>query len=238
MYINDCLHIEHGLLCPLQPEWLVQVMSYLEKAGGHKHQCCPRHRLHRDPIIHMHVATNHKQQYLPFLWPTSDTGIYILNNCILSMMNANTIAMEATVCVFMAGWLMCTMKNFHSYWLRHSDEWHAARALLSSEVCTDAMLRIAVGHFDKCAEAKATLAMSPMHRAVFSVAEDLHVCGNRRCELFYIDVTERLTSVLFLVALVLIMVVWRGFKRKSEHAHDMQEYYWKLPCSTIEYKKD
>ena len=144
---------------------------------------------------------------------------------------------EGAAAVFATGWFVTTIGNFYSYWLRHTDRYKAAIALLKSEVCTNSELRIAVRHFDRCAEAQATTATSPMHQAFFSVAEDVHICGNRRCELLYVDITERLTSILVMLSVILIFCIMKGCRRQSMYAHNMQGDIWQLPRRTIEYDK-
>ena len=79
-----------------------------------------------------------------------------------------------TVCAF----VISKIHNFRVYWHRHALVWHAARALLDSTVCTDASLRMSLGQFDNCAEAHAVVAISPVYRAVYAVAEEMHICGN------------------------------------------------------------
>ena len=145
---------------------------------------------------------------------------------------------EFAACVFAAGWLLSTVGNFYSYWLRHADRYAAAKVLLSSEVCTDPELRIAIRHFDQCSDAQSVVSISPMHRAFFSVAEDVHICGNRRCELLYIDITERLTSVLVLLSLTLLLCLLKACQRQKVHSHEMEGMHWQLPRRMIEHKKD
>tara|TARA_Y100000310_G_C20545630_1_gene745417 strand:- start:207 stop:668 length:462 start_codon:yes stop_codon:yes gene_type:complete len=78
----------------------------------------------------------------------------------------------------------------------------AAEMLLTSDVCTDAQLRVNLRQFDKCHDAELMISVGPYQRALFRVGEDVHICGHGRCHLFYVDVTDRLTPVVLIVLLI------------------------------------
>ena len=77
----------------------------------------------------------------------------------------------------------------------------AAHMLLSSDVCMDTNLRVNLRQFDKCHDAERLISVGPYQRALFKVGEDVHICGHGRCQILYVDVTDRLTP-LVLVTLV------------------------------------
>ena len=79
-----------------------------------------------------------------------------------------------------------------------------------------------------------THSISPFQRALFSMGEDMHVCGHGRCEILYVDVTERLTSIVcgaITFSLLLLCKVFRGARRDYILS---QEHAWNLPA--IKYK--
>lgn len=138
-----------------------------------------------------------------------------------------------TVCAF----VISKIHNFRVYWHEHSLVWRAARALLDSVVCTDAKLRMALAHFDNCAEAEKAVAISPVYRAVYSVAEEMHICGNSRCAIFYMDITERLTYICALVILLLMICLFKFVRDcKVQNVRNECELF-KLPRS-VHSKRD
>ena len=126
-------------------------------------------------------------------------------------------------------WGLNLFKGMLGYWPQHGRSDAEARALLASDVCTDSGTRLAVGQFDQCANAERVIHISPFHRAVFSVAEDLHICGHRRCEILWLDITERLTLVLTLVFLTLSIVILKWFRLAQVRALHAQAGHWQLP---------
>jgi len=116
----------------------------------------------------------------------------------------------AGICMVSA-FLVSKLHNFHMHWHKHSRTWHAARLLLDSDVCTHAHIRMSLREFDNCNLAESVTALAPLSRAVYSVAEEMHLCGNNRCAVLYMDITDRLTYIvviaLLLVGLLLIRAV-------------------------------
>ena len=103
----------------------------------------------------------------------------------------------------LCAFVVSKIHNFRVYWHAHSLEWRAASTLLASDVCTQAHIRMRIGQFDNCEAAESVIAISPLYRAVYSVAEEMHVCGNSRCAILYMDITERLT---YICALIIMLV--------------------------------
>ena len=107
----------------------------------------------------------------------------------------------------LAAYLVSKLHRFWIYWHNHSLTWHAADTLLSSEVCTKAYLRTSLRQFDQCESAEASVAVSPLHSAIYSVAEEMHVCGEGRCALLYMDVTDRLVYILPITIMLLLLML-------------------------------
>ena len=138
--------------------------------------------------------------------------------------------------IALAGWIITTVGNFFDYWQHNTEIWSSANALLMSEVCVDHHVRVAVRHFDKCEDAKRAVAVAPLQRAIYQVGQDLHVCGHRRCEILYIDITERLTIVLSLTLVLLLCIMLRWIRQNRVQALRQEEHYWKLPDSHLKIK--
>lgn len=146
------------------------------------------------------------------------------------------IVRAASLCMVCA-FVVSKIHNFRLYWHKHALVWQAARALLDSTVCMDAKLRMSLGHFDNCAEAQTVVAISPIYRAVYAVAEEMHICGNSRCAIFYVDITERLTYICALVILLLIIFLLK-FMRDCKIQNVRNEcQLFELPCS-VNLKRD
>ena len=108
--------------------------------------------------------------------------------------------------------------------------WSAAEVLLASEVCTKTYIRMNLREFDNCAHAENSIAVRPFYKAIYSVAEELHVCGENRCAILYLDITDRLVYILplvFLLAVVLVLKFGRDYRYESARA---QYSAYALPC--------
>jgi len=121
------------------------------------------------------------------------------------------------------------VSKLHSFWLHwhvHSLTWQAADMLLNSEVCTKAYLRMNLRQFDNCALAEASVALGPFYRAVHSVAEEMHVCGESRCAILYMDITDRLVYILPLTFTLLIVLLFKfGLDYRYQVARAQYEQY-------------
>ena len=111
----------------------------------------------------------------------------------------------ASVCMVVAC-VLSKMHHFQAYWHVHSQKWEAAHLLLESEVCTRPHLRMGLRDFDNCAAAESFVCIRPFSRAVYSLAEDMHVCGNERCAILYMDITDRLPYIFALLLMLVIML--------------------------------
>ena len=116
------------------------------------------------------------------------------------------------------------VSKLHSFWIhwhRHSMSWSAAHILLASEVCTKTYLRMHLGEFDNCGAAELSVTVRPFYKAIHSVAEELHICGENRCAVLYMDITDRLVYILplvMLLALVLVLKLSRDYRYESTKA--------------------
>ena len=123
----------------------------------------------------------------------------------------------------LAAFLVSKLHRFWLYWHNHSLTWHAAHTLLSSEVCTKAYLRTSLRQFDQCESAEASVAVNPLHSAIYSVAEEMHVCGEGRCALLYMDVTDRLVYILP-VTFVLLVLLLTKYSRDTQYNNARAKY--------------
>ena len=113
--------------------------------------------------------------------------------------------------------MISKMHHFRAYWHMHGQKWTAAQLLLDSEVCTRPKLRMGNREFDNCASAESFVCMSPFSRAMYSLAEDMHVCVNDRCAILYMDITDRLPYIFALVMLLFVLVAYK-FARDCRHS--------------------
>lgn len=73
-------------------------------------------------------------------------------------------------------------RTYGEHWIERSDHAASARRYLESDVCQKAELRVQVGKWQKCAESKYELRLSPALRALYDTLEDFSICGHKRCE--------------------------------------------------------
>jgi len=126
----------------------------------------------------------------------------------------------ASICMIVA-FVVSKAHSFWLHWHRHSLTWYAADVLLNSEVCTKSYLRTSLREFDNCAKAETSVAVRPFYKAIYSVAEEMHVCGENRCAILYMDVTDRLVYIFplaFVLALVLVLKCGRDYRHESARA--------------------
>ena len=124
------------------------------------------------------------------------------------------IVRAAGICMLSA-FLVSKLHNFHMHWHRHSRTWHAAQVLLDSDVCTHAAIRMSLREFDNCNAAESVVALTPFSKAAYSVAEEMHLCGNSRCAILYMDITDRLTWIMVVMLLVVLLMLVRA----ARHCH-------------------
>ena len=71
--------------------------------------------------------------------------------------------------------------------------------------------------FDNCASAEEFIRITPFSRSVYSLAEEMHVCGNDRCAILYMDITDRLPYIFGLVVLLMVLLTYK-FARDYRHS--------------------
>ena len=74
------------------------------------------------------------------------------------------------------------VQRYHDHWLERSESAESARLYLQSDVCSKPELRVQLGKWQRCAESRYELRISPSVRALYDVLEDLSICGHKRCE--------------------------------------------------------
>ena len=109
--------------------------------------------------------------------------------------------------LMMTAFLLSKLHNFREYWHQYHRKALSANALIQSSVCQKAEIRMSIGEFDNCHAAEIFVTISPLHRALHSVAEEMHVCGNSRCQILYMDITDKLSYfVMFAMLFVLLLI--------------------------------
>lgn len=127
------------------------------------------------------------------------------------------LARTASLCMLVA-FIVSKAHSFWLHWHGHSLTWSAAEVLLASEVCTKTYIRTSLREFDNCAKAEYSVAVRPFYKAIYSVAEEMHVCGENRCAILYMDVTDRLVYIVplgFALAVVLVLKFGRDYRQES-----------------------
>ena len=139
--------------------------------------------------------------------------------------------------LMMTAFLLSKLHNFREYWHQYHRKANSANALLESSVCQKAEIRMSIGEFDNCHAAEVFVTISPLHRALHSVAEEMHVCGNSRCAILYMDITDKLSYfVMFAIMVMLLLITkfWRDLQHQRLISHCSQ---FKLPLLIDSNKK-
>ena len=129
------------------------------------------------------------------------------------------LARAATACMVTA-WSISKLHHFQIYYHSHSKKYASAMTLLESEVCSNSNLRMELRDFDQCDAAEAFVQISPIHRGIYSLAEEMHVCGNDRCAIFYMDITDRLPYIFSFLCLLVLLII---FKLAKDYKYGMVE---------------
>ena len=136
--------------------------------------------------------------------------------------------------------LCSKIHNFFEYMHSYNRKWKSAKTLLESEVCQEAQLRMSIGEFDNCHNAELFTAISPVYRAVYSVAEEIHLCGNNRCAILYMDITDRISYIFVIVMIVLMLIVLK-LSRDCKYQQLATQYsQFRLPTTlpNLSHKKE
>lgn len=144
------------------------------------------------------------------------------------------IKLQTLYTFFTTIWLLCSVHRFRMYWQKHSKQWHSAYNLLQSDVCMDPNLRIKLGDFDQCQRAETIVSFSPVQTALFAIGEDMHICGHSRCELLYVDITDRLTLILCILMLVVLLTTLKTYRSMKKDMLFQQARDWSLPMKIKE----
>lgn len=131
------------------------------------------------------------------------------------------------------GWMLCTFRNFRTYWSDSYNRWKSAAALLQSEVCLNPALRLELRDFDQCTNAEKVTRVSPFQTALFAVGEDMHICGHGRCEILYVDITDRLTYILCGCTIISCLLILKCARSAQRDYVMSQDHVWRLPTGKI-----
>ena len=136
----------------------------------------------------------------------------------------------------MYAFIVTKLGDFRSYWTESARDDQSARVLLDSEVCTDYSIRVNLRRFDQCAEAEVLRSIGPLQRAMRRLGEDLHICGHSRCEILYVDITDRLGYVVVVTALLLVCLSCRYAVEYRKHQYTEAMNMFVLPTGNARLK--
>ena len=156
----------------------------------------------------------------------------ILNGISLAQCACMNLNLKTTYTFFVTVWMLGCVHKFRVYWVKHTAQWNAANQLLQSDVCMDPDLRIKLGEFDQCHRAERAIAFSPVQTALFAIGEDMHICGHNRCELLYVDITDRLTLILCITALIILLTTLKTYRSIRRDMVLNQTQQWSLPIKS------
>ena len=100
--------------------------------------------------------------------------------------------------------------HFHTYWTKRTKDYDRATVFIRYETCTNPRVRASLGEFNLCDKSETILSKEPFIAALYDVAEDLNVCGHKRCTVLYVDVTKNLYKWVVGVILLAFIGVWVG----------------------------
>jgi len=132
---------------------------------------------------------------------------------------------------FTGAFFLSHMFQFQKYWVARSKEYSQATAFLSSDSCQNPILRAHLGSFNKCEDAETILSRMPVITALHDVATDLTLCGNGRCTVLYIDITQNLHKIVIGMALLAAMGIWVSSKVCRDRREQRMIDYYELPST-------
>ena len=128
--------------------------------------------------------------------------------------------------LFTGAFFLSHILQFQKYWQARSKEYSQATAFILGESCQNPILRAHLGSFNKCEDAEQILGRTPVITALHDCATDLTLCGNGRCTVLYMDVTQNLHKIVIGLALLAAMGIWVSSKIcRDRREQQMMEYY-------------
>ena len=133
--------------------------------------------------------------------------------------------------LFTGAFFLSHVFQFQKYWVARSKEYSQATAFILGESCQNPILRAHLGSFNKCEDAETILGRIPVVTALHDVATDLTLCGNGRCSVLYIDVTQNLHKIVIGLALLAAMGIWVSSKVCRDRRERQMLDYYALPST-------
>lgn len=131
--------------------------------------------------------------------------------------------------MFTLAFFVFQLGHFQLYYLSRRKEYQRASVFIQSENCKNPLLRAQLGSFNLCDQSERVLGRYPFVSAIHDVAEDLHICGHSRCEIFYMDITSNLHKIVLGMVFLSLIGLWI-FKKTMSDARSKREYeYYSLP---------
>ena len=130
------------------------------------------------------------------------------------------------VSLFIGAFFVSNVLQFQKYWQARSKEYSQATAFILGESCQNPILRAHLGSFNKCEDAEQILGRLPVITALHDCATDLTICGNGRCTVLYMDITQNLHKIVIGLALLAAMGIWVSSKVcRDRRERQMMDYY-------------
>ena len=119
--------------------------------------------------------------------------------------------------------------NFYTYYLKRSKEWQKAKTYIESNTCSDPFLYSKLADWNLCDKSEETVSRLPFMAALYDIGDDLHICGNNRCVIFYTDFTGNLHKIVIALGLVGIGFFYVARKNYQYNNHHREYYQYTLP---------
>ena len=92
------------------------------------------------------------------------------------------IYVKYSIYVVLVSLCVSMLRTYNEHWIERAEYATSAKLYLESDVCQKAELRVQLGKWQRCAESKYELRVTPVVRALYDTLEDYSICGHKRCE--------------------------------------------------------
>mgnify|MGYP001193928637 FL=1 len=107
-------------------------------------------------------------------------------------------------------------RNVHYYYEKRLQTYSRAKLYMQTDTCRNNDLRAKLGDYHRCVESEKIVKISPFVLAWYDFLEDWNVCGHKRCERFWNEISGKLPYIVFFMGVVLIWVAWQSMNDRKQ----------------------
>ena len=132
----------------------------------------------------------------------------------------------AAVLLLIASLFFDQIRMLHENWINAHTSYGKAQEYL--KLCSPEM-RATLGDFHHCAISEEIISMWPITKSLYLTMEQNGICSNNRCELFFLNVSDQLPWIVFVLGALLITLGFAVRLMQRVAYLDASQEYYSLP---------